>query len=867
MATENLTWDSENQRKFLCTPADWAIFGGARGGGKRLGLDTPIPIPGGWATIGQLSVGDFVFTEKGIPCRVLALHPVTESPESYQLTFDDGTTIDACADHLWLTFDKKERVAAICRNYEWRKRRRSSRASRVTGNKSAAFTASLTARNKTVLRPSCKDAPAGTVRTTRQIAKTLYHGKEINHAIPVAGALQLPERLLPLDPYLLGVWLGDGHSSAGYITTADRDIVKAFISAGFPVEKLAGKYVWKVVGLKEILMRIGLIGNKHVPSEYLRASPEQRLALLQGLFDTDGTGSKSGAVEFDNTNRLLIAAAYELIVSLGGKATIREGRAKLYGKDCGPRWRIKCKLPFPVFRLARKLSRQKRVGLSAVRRFRYIVKCERIAPAPMRCLTVDNPTGLFLVSRAMIPTHNSFYLLLDALRGIHDPQYRGIIVRQKYTQIAGAGGLWDESMNVYPHAGGRPKVGGLSWDFPSGARIEFRHLEHDKDVIDFHGSQAAFIGVDEAQAHSEFQINYLAASNRSVCTVNPYCRFTCNPDPDSWLATFLAWWIDQETGYPIPERAGVLRYFFRDNDGYHWGDTKEELFKHIPQKAKDLSNPADLVKSATFIPSSVYDNKHLLEANPNYLASLLSMPTVQRERFLYGNWKIRDAKGAYNPNWFLPAVSDGDIPKNMRCVRAWDLAATVPKKPGDDPDWTCGLLLGKDESRMPTMYYILDIVRKQGTPYQIIDLIKTTAGSDGPGVHIYCEEEGAAGGKFATAILRSELDGRVFKAVRSNDPKNVRSEPFFSNAEGGLVKMREATKWNSVWLNEVSLFGTDLGHDDCIDAASLAHIALASPLKRGVVVAMSIREPEIPEANAKPVIVENEIERRAIDLL
>lgn len=137
---------------------------------------------------------------------------------------------------------------------------------------------------------------------------------------------------------------------------------------------------------------------------------------------------------------------------------------------------------------------------------------------------------------------------------------------------------------------------------------------------------------------------YLLSRNRSVSGIAPYVRATCNPDPDSWVARLIEWYIDQETGLPIPERAGVLRYFIRYNGNMIWGDSKAEvrekagyIFKQFPEDV----NPDDLIKSFTFIPGSIYQNEILRKANPGYLANLLSQDEAIRAQLLEGNWKVR----------------------------------------------------------------------------------------------------------------------------------------------------------------------------------------------------------------------------------
>lgn len=231
----------------------------------------------------------------------------------------------------------------------------------------------------------------------------------------------------------------------------------------------------------------------------------------------------------------------------------------------------------------------------------------------------------------------TYALLLEPLRHISNPGFGAVIFRRTSVQVRNQGGLWDESMTLYPAAGAKPKEYDLWWKFPSGASVSFAHLEHDKNVLDWQGSQIPLIGFDEITHFTSAQFWYMLSRNRSSCGVRPYVRATCNPDSDSWVAELISWWIDQDTGYAIKERAGVLRWFIRLGENIVWGDSPQELVQYKdPITGKPL--PA---KSLTFIPSSLSDNLALVEADPGYSANLQALPQVERERLLNGNWKIR----------------------------------------------------------------------------------------------------------------------------------------------------------------------------------------------------------------------------------
>lgn len=240
----------------------------------------------------------------------------------------------------------------------------------------------------------------------------------------------------------------------------------------------------------------------------------------------------------------------------------------------------------------------------------------------------------------------TYTLLLEFLRHIDVKDWGGVIFRRTSPQIRNEGGLWDTSMKIYPHVGAKPKESSLEWGFGKKAKLKFSHLEYEKNILDWQGSQIPFIGFDELTHFSESMFFYLISRNRSTCGIKPYVRATCNPDPDSWVAEFISWWIDQDTGYPIPERDGVIRYFTRDGDNYIWGDSPQEVVEKAwyflePVVTKTGIDPRELIKSVAFITGSIYDNKELLSVNPGYLANLMSLDEQTKAQLLHSNWKVK----------------------------------------------------------------------------------------------------------------------------------------------------------------------------------------------------------------------------------
>lgn len=249
----------------------------------------------------------------------------------------------------------------------------------------------------------------------------------------------------------------------------------------------------------------------------------------------------------------------------------------------------------------------------------------------------------------------TYALLLEYLRHKDVKGFGGVIFRRTSPQIRLEGGLWDTSMTVYPYVGAVPKESSLEWTFGSKSKLKFSHIEYEKNKLDWQGAQIPFIGFDELTHFTQTMFFYLLSRNRSTCGVVPYVRATCNPDPESWVAKLIKWWIDQDTGFPIPSRDGVLRYLVRYGEIYMWGNSVEEviekaasiidgMIRNAEQEAEKqgLKNkilPKDFVKSLTFISGSIYQNQELLRNNPEYLANLLSQDEATRRSLLDGNWK------------------------------------------------------------------------------------------------------------------------------------------------------------------------------------------------------------------------------------
>jgi len=271
--------------------------------------------------------------------------------------------------------------------------------------------------------------------TTKDILETLHvRNKHVNHAIPVAQPVQFNRQELLVDPYVLGVWLGDGTAANAGITTADLEIVEQIRSAGFRVEKSKNLYRWGVYGLAVKLREIGVQNNKHIPVNYLQGDISQRLALVQGLMDTDGYIDSKGRLEFLNTNLDLVRGLKFLLRSLGIKVSNEKvKKVTLNGNRCKDAYRINFSTTLPVFRLSRKLDRLPNERKSSIK-YHYIVSIEEVSPERGRCIEVNSPSHLYLAGESLISTHNSYLMALFALMAFMIPGVEIWILARVYEE-------------------------------------------------------------------------------------------------------------------------------------------------------------------------------------------------------------------------------------------------------------------------------------------------------------------------------------------------------------------------------------------------------------------------------------------------
>lgn len=387
----------------------------------------------------------------------------------------------------------------------------------------------------------------------------------------------------------------------------------------------------------------------------------------------------------------------------------------------------------------------------------------------------------------------SWVLLVEPTRHYEVGGFQGVIFRRTIPQIKRAGSLFDKASELYIPMNGVPA--NLRFSFPSGMTQEFSHLEHEKDKFDWQGTEITFLGFDEVTHFTESQFFYMLSRNRSTCGVRPYVRATCNPDPESWVAQFISWWIDEE-GWPIPERDGKIRWFKRVDNTIEWYDKKID----------------DDCKSVTFIRSRLEDNKILMEKDPGYLANLKALPYVERMQLLGGNWKVKPSAGLYfKPTYFEIVDALPSQEKIIASVRYWDRAAS--EDPGSAYTVGTRMLRTKDNQ-----YFVSDVVRFQGTPLKVRETIKATAFADKGEVIVGIEQDPGQAGKVEAEDYTRLLSGFNVKLNKVSVDKITRASPYSAQCEARNVKLLRGS-WNKAFIEEHSGF-PDLKLKDQVDSAS-----------------------------------------------
>ncbi len=374
-------------------PCGTVVLSAPKKSAKALDINTPILTVNGWKTMEHIHAGDMVFSDDGNYYPVSHATDIMYNHKCYEVEFSNGDKIIADAEHVW-------RVG-----------------SRIYPGGGTKIDNALYWHDTT------------TEEMVDKVDTTWGKNPPKNYSIRITKGLNFPAKDLPISPYTFGLWLGDGTSNSSDITCSSEDLEELLYyikEDGYfphlhlsrnraPTIRLSDKSHTKAEQLTESvrvkLRELGVLGHKHIPDIYKFSSYEQRMELLRGLMDSDGTISMDkGRCVFSNCNEELVTDVQYLLHSLGIKGNIVSDPAKIYGREVGTHYRINfmAYLEVPVFKLLRKVSRMipqdKSRPRSSLIRINAIREVETV---PVKCIQVDSPNHLYLAGKTLIPTHNT----------------------------------------------------------------------------------------------------------------------------------------------------------------------------------------------------------------------------------------------------------------------------------------------------------------------------------------------------------------------------------------------------------------------------------------------------------------------------
>lgn len=410
---------TERQKEFLSIAFDpntkIVFFNGPAGTGKAQPLDSIIYTPEGPKTMGDIQRGDYVLSEDGKPIKVLDVFP-QGIKKVFKVSFSDGSSTECCEDHLWLTQTHLERNN--------RSRKKGMRKENI--------------RYKNPKDPQVRD----TIKISNSL--TVANGSELNHSIPITKPVEFEKKELPINPYILGCLIGDGGLTTSVtISNIDQEIIDYFKRNLNDYNfRFDGKNTYQISyphadenPLKRKIKQLELntkSENKFIPDIYKYSSIEDRLSILQGLMDTDGTASKKGSISFSSCSERLANDLIEIVQSLGGICKKRKYKSgyfsKKYGKhiECQDTFIVTICLPNDImpFKLKRKIEAVK--PRSKYFPIRYITNVEYLEDKECKCILVDNKSHLYLTDNYIV-THNTFLAVYAALKIFNQDQDKEIV--------------------------------------------------------------------------------------------------------------------------------------------------------------------------------------------------------------------------------------------------------------------------------------------------------------------------------------------------------------------------------------------------------------------------------------------------------
>ena len=399
----------------------------------------------------------------------------------------------------------------------------------------------------------------------------------------------------------------------------------------------------------------------------------------------------------------------------------------------------------------------------------------------------------------------TYGLLLDPLRFFHLDNVNAVILRRTKTQLGLPGSIWAESQKIYGSLGCKPNLTKMQYKFAKNSYLKFAGIQYESDVNNFQGSVMDFLGFDELTHFSEEQFWYLLSRVRSSgAKMKPYVRATCNPE-NCWVFHLLSWWLDQNTGYPIPERAGKLRWLLRLGNANYWFSNKLAAEQYI--QSHDIDERHEPL-SFTFIPATINDNQILIKNDPSYYARLSQLKESEKIKLLYGCWLFKPEGKLFKAEWFQTFV----IPPREIKVKLITCDTASSTKTAND--YTVFQVWGVAEGKI----YLLKQVRGRFTATEqlnlLINLIMTEKCR-------YASIERASTGFHLIDEIRKQTGVIVYEMVRNKD-KYQRAYDEQEYVERGYVYLDANGDYYADFIGEVTGFSPENKnntsiHDDQVD--------------------------------------------------
>lgn len=740
--------------------------------GKQTRCDEPILTTRGWTTIEDLKVDDKVFGPQGDQRKVVALGERDVMAPKYRVTFTDGTWIDVHPQHEW-TVRKGGRT----------------------------FT-----------------------RETAELAERVLGNPDTGqwwYKLPYRAVLQCAVADLPVPPYTLGVWLGDGKTSGPTLSLGPNDADE--IMVGIKEEGIVPSSNWTQMetGVRYFYLPVidglraaGVLGCKHIPDAYMVASEDQRRALLRGLIDTDGHVERdSGRVRYVSHDERLASDVCALARTLGHRATVYEEIDAREPHEITFRTGETHLIPTAGVRFVASWTPHDGEPQGLLQRKRVLrsrkpdsVAIKSIEPAPAAdgmCIQVDAEDGLFLVGRDLIPTHNSElisrYLIVWYLGMFPDRQV--IIVSYNEAKASEWGTFTRDVMKEWG-----PELFGLQVNPETSSKTEWKLKGHRGGVraVGINGSLTGIGGdliiIDDPvknREEAESQVGRDAMFSWYGSTL----RTRLMPQ-GTLILTMARWHPDDLTG-KIQEQSA------KSDKGDPWQYVSLPALAEAPKDApEDWRDPLGRADGDPLWPE-VWSRKALEQIQASISSADWESLYQQKPNpaegtmFKVDKWVLRPAP---------PQVP-------LRKLRMWDLAATESK----GADWTVGALVGMDAENRT---YILDIQRFRREAADVERQVLATARSDGKFVPIWIEQERAGAGKAQLASYKRMLVGYTVNGVKPEGTKVQRAAPYAAQQQDGNVTLVASDAWRDAFIEEHRVF--DNGRwDDQVDACATAFNLLA----------------------------------------